>query len=72
MAGDYIIVKSSDKSGVAFLCDRTYQTKKWWSSQLGEAMRFHSEIAAHKACDKLKYGNPHVTRFDYMVEDLYK
>ena len=71
MAGDYVITRSSEKSGLAFLMDRTYQKKKWWSSRLGNAMRFHSEIAANKICDRLKFGNPRVERFDYINEDLY-
>lgn len=56
----YVIVKSSDKSGYAFLADRNRQKDKWWTSKLSEAISFTSQIAANNQCSKLKFGNPRV------------
>jgi hypothetical protein len=57
----FVIVKSSDVSGTAYLVDRDRFPNKWWSRLLSEAKSFQSEIGASKVCDKLKYGNPRVS-----------
>lgn len=56
----FVIAKSSDRSGVAYLVDRNAFPKKWWSSRLSEAKSFSSEMGAQRVCDKLMYGNPRV------------
>lgn len=56
----FVIAKSSDRSGVAYLVDRNEFPEKWWSHRLSDAKSFGSERGAQSVCDKLKYGNPRV------------
>ena len=65
----FVVVKSSDKTGLALLADRTNQRKRWWVRGLKGAMIFHSEYAANQACDKLKYGNARVQTVDEFKMD---
>ena len=57
----FVIRKNSNRSmGFVFLVDRRKTKKKWWTKYISEAMRFESEYAANKQCEKLRYGNPTV------------
>lgn len=58
---NFIIAKHSTKSlSFVFLVDRDITKKKWWTGRLSEAMRFRSEFAAQRQCEKLQYGKPRV------------
>lgn len=54
----YIISKNSEKTGTAYLVDRSIHRDKFWSGDIKDAKIFDNVDKANTACNKLKYGCP--------------